>query len=59
MCGNQEFYFLCWLIADGILILSLSFPLKRASLWPPTYLVYHEKGNEVLKRLNDQLSELE
>lgn len=34
------------------------FPSKGLLL-PSTYLVYHEKGNEVLERLNDQLSELE
>lgn len=56
---NQEFYFLFWHVANGILILSWSFPLRRASLWFPTYLVYHEKGNKILKRLHDQLSELE
>lgn len=39
--------------------LSQLLPLKRAYCWSPTYLVYHEKGDEVLKRLNDQVPQLE
>lgn len=39
--------------------LSQLFPRKRAYSWSPTYLVYHEKGDQVLERLNDQVPQLE